>query len=250
MVLVAIAEVVMIVRVYALYSRSKIVLAILLVSLVAQICLMAVSLAATQPEPLLPGLRACILVGKTGSNLFAGFWGASLWTDTLVFFFTLFKVIQLRRRNLKTPIMSILARDGLLYFFVIFFANFFNTVMYLSAPLSIKAIGASFSQLITATMISRLQLNLRSVNTGATLPGEWNMAKPAFPLSPSAYGSSKYDAAQKEIQTATVTRWIGNLGESLEPVEKSTHWSPDAAEADPASFKLKEQCSNPEPHIW
>ena len=66
------------------------------------------------------------------------------------------------------------------------------------------------------------------------------MGKPAFPLSPPAYGSSKYDIVQKEIQSSTVTRWLGNLGESLEPVEKSTHWSPGAAEADVASVELKE----------
>ena len=58
------------------------------------------------------------------------------------------------------------------------------------------------------------------------------MGKPAFPLSPPAYGSSKYDIVQKEIQSSTVTRWLGNLGESLEPVEKSTHWSPDTTEVE------------------
>jgi hypothetical protein len=35
------------------------------------------------------------------------------------------------------------------------------------APTAVKAIGASFSQLITATMVSRLVLNLRSLSSSA-----------------------------------------------------------------------------------
>ncbi|KAG5652682.1 hypothetical protein H0H81_004119 [Sphagnurus paluster] len=37
--------------------------------------------------------------------------------------------------------------------------------MHSLAPVDAKAIGASFSQLITATMVSRLVLNLRSTST-------------------------------------------------------------------------------------
>ncbi|KAG5652681.1 hypothetical protein H0H81_004118 [Sphagnurus paluster] len=44
-------------------------------------------------------------------------------------------------------------------------ANLLNTFIYFLAPLDAKAIGASFAQLITATMVSRLVLNLRSTTT-------------------------------------------------------------------------------------
>ena len=58
-----------------------------------------------------------------------------------------------------------------------------------------KAVGASFSQLITATMISRLVLNLRSAARsppGGTYDG------------PSAGAAMKF-----------MTRTVGNLGEEL-----------------------------------
>jgi hypothetical protein len=84
------------------------------------------------------------------------------------------------------PTIYIFARDGALYFLVMFLANLMNTLIYFVshclpldsprpksfidihlqlAPLDLRALGASFSQLITSVMISRLVLNLRSLST-------------------------------------------------------------------------------------
>jgi len=109
-----------------------------------------------------------------------------------------------------------------MYFLVIFMANLFNTLMFFVSvilsykdletsithciplqlgPSDLKAVGASFSQLITATMISRLVLNLRSLS----------------------YVSDSHHAAlpSRNIDSpvnvsAFVTRTIGNLGEDME----------------------------------
>ncbi|EAU82334.2 hypothetical protein CC1G_06644 [Coprinopsis cinerea okayama7 len=61
--------------------------------------------------------------------------------------------------------LHVFVRDGTIYFLVIFLANLMNTIIYFTAPEDLKAIGASFSQLITAAMVSRLVLNLRSLST-------------------------------------------------------------------------------------
>jgi hypothetical protein len=106
--------------------------------------------------------------------------------------------------------MQIFVRDGTLYFLVIFAANLLNTLIYFVrlhvtnnripshlipqlAVEDLKAIGASFSQLITATMISRLVLNLRSAGEDR-IPGYQNI----------------------HVTTRIMDRTIGNLGEELE----------------------------------
>lgn len=110
--------------------------------------------------------------------------------------------------------INIFLRDGLLYFLVILIANLLNTLLFFVSFLSklilfhhgaftnypqlavddLKGIGASFSQLITATMISRLVLNLR-------LPVENSsegMSTPSLPI--------KF-----------LTRTIESLGGDMEP---------------------------------
>ena len=84
-------------------------------------------------------------------------------------------------------------------------------------------------------MISRLQLNLRSVtiNDRETTLTNWAVARPHLPkgmttkditmLSTMGMSASEYGSVPT---TATLsTKWVGNLGEDLEPLEASTHWS-------------------------
>ncbi|KAF9040753.1 hypothetical protein BJ165DRAFT_1549707 [Panaeolus papilionaceus] len=104
----------------------------------------------------------CILTGD--SILLPAVWVTPLITDSCIFVLTVWRTRQYLTHSGKTPIMHIFLRDGAMYFFIIFLANLMNTVFYFTAPDDLKAIGASFSQLITATMISRLVLNLRSVS--------------------------------------------------------------------------------------
>jgi hypothetical protein len=103
-----------------------------------------------------------------------------------------------------------------MYFLIIFMVNLMNTLLYFVSFLfvsvtdivnetvgklavnDLKAIGASFSQLITATMISRLVLNLRS-SSSCLPPGEYAGPTPITPI--------KF-----------MERTIGNLGEDLETV--------------------------------
>jgi len=112
--------------------------------------------------------------------------------------------------------MHILIRDGALYFLAIFLANLMNTLFFFVshifvkhgpkystdillqlAPLDLKAVGASFSQLITNVMISRLVLNLRLMSTEHYS------------------GSSGYKMHRGIVDQSFLTRTIGNLGEDM-----------------------------------
>ncbi|PPR07614.1 hypothetical protein CVT24_004167 [Panaeolus cyanescens] len=160
--LVGICELIMILRVYALYGQSKAVLAFLMLLWVVQISVSAAGLHTGFAVPLPDFLVGCILTGN--SLLMPAVWVTPLITDSCIFILTVWRTRQYLTRSGKTPIMHIFLRDGAMYFFVIFLANLLNTVFYFTAVDDLKAIGASFSQLITATMISRLVLNLRSIS--------------------------------------------------------------------------------------
>jgi len=77
-----------------------------------------------------------------------------------------------------------------------------NTLIYFLAPLDLRALGASFSQLITSIMISRLVLNLRSGYSNSEYDSEYN--------TPSPINMRKGNPDQSFL-----TRTIGNLGENV-----------------------------------
>ncbi|KAF8151586.1 hypothetical protein B0H34DRAFT_801292 [Crassisporium funariophilum] len=158
-VLVGLCELIMILRVYAFYGRSTYVLSFLMLLWAVQIAISAIGLNTGFAVPLPPGQAGCILTGT--SRIFPSLWVAPLVTDTCIFVLTLWRSRQLLREAGKTPTLQIFLRDGVMYFFIIFLANLANTVIYIMSPEDLKAVGASFSQLITAVMVSRLVLNLR-----------------------------------------------------------------------------------------
>ncbi|KAJ7482292.1 hypothetical protein B0H11DRAFT_2232510 [Mycena galericulata] len=149
----------LILRVYALYLSNKYVLAFILTLLTGQIIFMAYALTFGIRVPLPPGWPGCVLTGS--GPWFGGFWAAPIVTDTFIFFLTLWRTVRYQKRHGRMNYMQIIMRDGILYFGVIFSVNMMNCVIFFAAPTDLKAIGASFSQIMTAVMISRLHLNLR-----------------------------------------------------------------------------------------
>jgi hypothetical protein len=161
--LVVVAELTLILRVYALYLSNKYILAFIMTLLTGQIIFMAYALTFGIRVPLPPGWPGCVLTGS--GPWFGGFWAAPIVTDTCIFFLTLWRTIRYQKRHGRMNYMQIIMRDGILYFGVIFSVNMMNCVIFFSAPTDLKAIGASFSQIMTAVMISRLHLNLRRGNS-------------------------------------------------------------------------------------
>ncbi|PPQ67323.1 hypothetical protein CVT25_005907 [Psilocybe cyanescens] len=157
--LVAIAELIMILRVYALYLGNKKILAFLLALLCGQVIVSAWAVHNGMRVPQPPGFPGCVLTGK--NSFFAALWGAPLVTDSCIFVLTTWRTVRYMRKHGRMTALEILLRDGTLYFFTIFGVNLMNTLIYFLAFKDLKAVGASFSQILTSIMISRLQLNLR-----------------------------------------------------------------------------------------
>ncbi|PPR07851.1 hypothetical protein CVT24_002996 [Panaeolus cyanescens] len=153
---------VMILRIYALYGRSTPVLVLLMTLWCVQVAMSGVGISTGNAVDLPPGLIGCILVGT--NPLFPALWVSPLITDTCIFILTIYRIRPFtRRRAGKTPMIQIFIRDGVMYFFAIFTANLINCLIYFLAPEDLRALGASFSQVLTSVMISRLVLNLRSL---------------------------------------------------------------------------------------
>ncbi|EKM78929.1 hypothetical protein AGABI1DRAFT_129200 [Agaricus bisporus var. burnettii JB137-S8] len=122
--------------------------------------------------PLRPGFIGCILTGS--DSLSPSLWIAPLVTDSFIFLLTIYRtkenighlITSIMNGGASDRVVTILLRDGLMYYFLIFLANLMNCLIYFIAEPDLKTIGASFSQLLTCTMISRLVLNLRSLSDG------------------------------------------------------------------------------------
>ncbi|KAE9396647.1 hypothetical protein BT96DRAFT_1039235 [Gymnopus androsaceus JB14] len=196
-------EMVMILRVWALYNCKLPVLAVLFTVLVAQVVVGAYGIHNGFPVPLPPQLVGCIF---TGTTLFAALWFGPLVTDVFIFMFTLWRTrtyFTARGRG-STPTIELFVRDGVLYFLVIFSVNLLNILIYFAVE-DLKAIGASFSQLMTSVMISRLVLNLRSV-------GE---SKDEFITQPGMQFVSNQRSYSRKEEETFMTRTIGDLGGDL-----------------------------------
>ncbi|KAJ6628891.1 hypothetical protein B0H10DRAFT_1940255 [Mycena sp. CBHHK59/15] len=182
--------------------------------------------------PLPPGFSGCVL---TGNNAWFGvFWAAPIVTDTCIFVLTLWRTIRYQSRHGKMNAMTILLRDGILYFLVIFSVNLLNCLIYFLSPPDLKALGASFSQIMTAIMISRLQLNLRHGSRSA----------PSTVLAPMRFGARSTSHAPTTLHGSTSTYIkgdstflsVGNLGNELQ----GTSFDELVEHSGPTEFELRD----------
>ncbi|PPQ84471.1 hypothetical protein CVT24_012144 [Panaeolus cyanescens] len=158
--------------------------------------------------PLPDFLVGCIFTGE--SPLFPSLWVSPLILDSIIFALTLWRTRMYIRDSGKTPTIHVFVRDGALYFAVIFLANLMNTLIFFLSPTDLKAVGATFSQLITSVMVSRLVLNLRSTD----------------PSERDATGLSSYSSGfqARRRDESFMTRTLGNLGEDFINDENSNGW--------------------------
>ncbi|TFK38231.1 hypothetical protein BDQ12DRAFT_573235, partial [Crucibulum laeve] len=87
-------------------------------------------------------------------------WVTPLVTDSCIFILTLWRTRNYYQKSNGAPTIHLFFRDGAIYFLAIFFGEFVKYFLFM--PEDLKTVSGSFSQLLTATMVSRLVLNLRS----------------------------------------------------------------------------------------
>jgi len=186
----------MMIRVTAIYSGNRLILGLLVTIFVFEFGIMAWLLSGAHAVMHDPGIHGCSMIFSENMGIWPS---ASAWLpllyDTVVITLTVSKTLY-SFRGLKTSsasggtsISQILLRDGILYFSVIFVANFVLTVMILRAPPGIQNIAAQFEQLITVTMISRITISLRkNVYTGEAKEDEWIVNEGSAEVTTFAFG--------------------------------------------------------------
>ncbi|KAI6104294.1 hypothetical protein F5141DRAFT_180595 [Pisolithus sp. B1] len=187
MVVQVVGAIAMIVRVYALYERSRYILAMLVFLAVGANAVgfwvvssipssASVVVPAPAQEPLIgcPDNLSGIETLTRGRSLYlAVAWGGQLLFDVVVFGLTFWRSVHSRTPG-QSNISDVLLRDGSLYFAVMSAANIGNITALLVASDNVKDVTPGFTNVISATMISRLMLNLRdssiSVSAAASFP--------------------------------------------------------------------------------
>ncbi|KAJ7605522.1 hypothetical protein DFH06DRAFT_1020188, partial [Mycena polygramma] len=151
---VHVVGIMMFLRIYALYSTRRVVVAGVFFILLVSICVNGWLLAHGQRVLIVYCLRLHALM-LFWISLRSTIASSSAWLpllyDSVVLVLTLVKALPLVRKSNGTYVMKRLLEDGLIYYAAIFSVTLVLTIMIVSAP--------SFS--ITVTMMSRITLNLK-----------------------------------------------------------------------------------------
>ncbi|KAF9066764.1 hypothetical protein BDP27DRAFT_1330015 [Rhodocollybia butyracea] len=152
-------------RIYALYQCKKKVLILMCVSA----CMMSsfvVWFLINQKSTVSPvgsGTMVGCHLGTSHSTAIriASAWEALFLYDTTLFLLTLIKTYRSRRQGvLKIDLLSLILRDGSIYFALMALANLSNILTFYFAPLYLRGGLSTFATCVSVTMMSRLMLNL------------------------------------------------------------------------------------------
>ncbi|KAG8782402.1 hypothetical protein FRC12_020870 [Ceratobasidium sp. 428] len=137
--------------------------------------------------------------------------------DTVITALTVFKTARfLSQEHGRVRLVHVILRDGLLYFAVILVANLSNCLAYYLAPPDLKVIGASFSNIITIMMISRLQLNLRSDSICSPDISDTVLSLPyGAERKGESSGTSTFTSSLSQFFRDTVTELGKEIGEEI-----------------------------------
>ncbi|KAI0831457.1 hypothetical protein BC628DRAFT_1415955 [Trametes gibbosa] len=164
-----IVAVMLVIRTYALYNRSRRILVILLGTHVsgALVCLVAIVVNVSPVKTVTPlpfKYTACdlSLTNNQATHLVIA-WGAMLWFDTTIFLLTLTQALRMRR-YFPGGLLEVMLRDGTLYYGFMVAANVSNIITFMitrtNSPL--KGMDTTLANVLSTTLTSRLILNLRN----------------------------------------------------------------------------------------
>ncbi|KAJ6594698.1 hypothetical protein B0H19DRAFT_1096499 [Mycena capillaripes] len=161
-------ELVLALRIYALYGCSKKIGAFLVVFIAGFLAVMiAVPILAFDYTRLPSWPGPCIVTGKSsiaGPKFIIAFYASPMAFDIVMTAMTVYKVMDHNRRGGSSSLMNRMVRDGLFYFFAITSLNLMNVIFFIQPNELIQAINAPMSIQISSVLCCRLILNLRTAN--------------------------------------------------------------------------------------
>ncbi|KAG6866106.1 hypothetical protein C0991_008413 [Blastosporella zonata] len=190
-----------------LYGKSMTIVGILGVIMAAEFAVHTYTLTRVFPAPSpAPGVTVpCIAIGPT--NWLVAFWALPLVFDTLSFGLTLYKSIQHWRNEVKSTTLSLLFRDGLVYFAAIFSMNLINVVLFVTQDETLQAINLPSTLMLNIIMSCRLILNLRKprnvIASGNSAAAKKNLPMWQAPEKPRP--SHSFEHSQNSSRMAIIT---------------------------------------------
>ncbi|CCL99431.1 uncharacterized protein FIBRA_01449 [Fibroporia radiculosa] len=154
-------ELMLILRLYAMYVGSKYMVWVMLVPFAVQCVVMVVSLGLSIPRIMTSAdcVEAFLPVEMVV------YCATSILYETFLFGLTVGRYIKARRAGWgNVELLKVLFRDGMLAFVVIIAAMSINTILFTLAPRSLAAIGFPWLLAILGSVGPRLVLNVRAVN--------------------------------------------------------------------------------------
>ncbi|KAH9039463.1 hypothetical protein EDB83DRAFT_2677732 [Lactarius deliciosus] len=153
-------------RVYALYSRNNRILLALATLAGASIIVGFIAIATESddvvtrvPPFMIPISNLSLGLSGEGGSFLSIAWGGLLAFDVAIFVLTLYKAVKV---GFSAPFIQMLVRDGSLYFVVLLLVNLANILTLQFAPTLLKDSVTPLTNVLSATLISRLMLRLRS----------------------------------------------------------------------------------------
>ncbi|KAF7289752.1 hypothetical protein MIND_01348800 [Mycena indigotica] len=172
MVTAVIAEVILQMRLYALYYQDKKVLALMstlfVLSLAASAAIMGTVLGGLSAISHLPGtgVTFCIPIGTP--QYFFVYWIPMLFFESLLCVLALYRGLRTFRASVSLyqsgrHLVTILIRDSVLYFIVMFASYLTNLMVWLLARQTLLEVPIAFSVALSCVLCNRIVLNVREV---------------------------------------------------------------------------------------
>ncbi|KAJ7023654.1 hypothetical protein C8F04DRAFT_1401594 [Mycena alexandri] len=156
-------SVMLIMRTLALYQRNKTVLAFMLVVTIgAFIFAVVILLSGNDVDTLAPNIAAFGCpegTSRAKSLRLAGAWSGMLVFDIMIFSLTLVKAFKMNAR--RGDLLTLLVRDGSIYFGLMVIGNACNIGTYTMSGPFLRGGATTVTNVVSSVMISRLMLNLR-----------------------------------------------------------------------------------------
>ncbi|PPQ65531.1 hypothetical protein CVT26_000488 [Gymnopilus dilepis] len=159
-----IVEFIAIIRTYAIYGSSRRILALLIAAGAALLGYGAHAIAIHQQTPFaitdLPAAGCLLPTTPDLSPRLADTWTGLLCFDVLIFLLTVYKTLSEKRQSFG--ILTVMLRDGTMYFGVMALASTSVIVTFRVLPAYLQGLTAPLASVLATTLISRLMLNIRS----------------------------------------------------------------------------------------
>ncbi|OBZ74515.1 hypothetical protein A0H81_05313 [Grifola frondosa] len=172
-----IVAILLMLRTYALYGRSRGILYLLigiccLGGIVSLWAIISVRTSQVVSYTDLIAATGCDLTLTTKQGYYlAAAWSSILVFDGAVFVLTLIKALQVGR-TWSGSLFKIMLRDGTIYFGVLLICYLFNILTYVLAEPINKGVSTTITNVISSTLITRLMLNIRDPDL-VELPHRW-----------------------------------------------------------------------------